>query len=96
MMEKHYAFIKDNHVWLIAVFESENVKVADLVKAEHGFDSYVWLGDSSVPHLYSSYDGTVFTDPTLDYLYEIGIAQENTAMMEARLAAAAAAEAPAE
>jgi hypothetical protein len=86
-MEKHYAFIKDNHVWLIAVFESENTEVADLVKSDHRFDSYVWLGDSPIPHLYSSYDGTNFTDPTLDYLYEIGISNENTAMQEARLAA---------
>ena len=85
-MEKHYAFIKDNHVWLIAVFESENTEVADLVKSDHGFDSYVWLGDSPIPHLYSSYDGTTFTNPTLDYLYSIGISSENQAMFDARLA----------
>jgi hypothetical protein len=39
--------------------------------------------------MWSTYDGTTFTAPTLDYLYEIGIANENTAMMEARLAAQA-------
>ena len=87
-MEKHYAFIKDNRVVLIAVFESENTEVADLVKADHGFDSYVWLDDSPIPHLYSSYDGTNFTDPSLDYLYSIGIVTENQAMQDARLAAA--------
>ena len=87
-MEKHYAFIKDNRVMLIAVFESENTEVADLVKADHGFDSYVWLGDSKKPDLYSSYDGTNFTKPTLDYLYEINIASENQAMYDARILAA--------
>ena len=87
-MEKHYAFIKDNRVVLVAVFESENTEVADLVKADHGFDSYVWLGDSLKPHLYSSYDGTTFTEPTLDYLYSIGISPENQAMMDARILAA--------
>jgi hypothetical protein len=86
-MEKHYAFIKNNKVTLIAVFESENTEVANLIKSEHNFDSYVWLGSSEKPHLYSSYDGATFTDPTLDYLYEIGVAQENTAMYEARIAA---------
>ena len=85
-MEKHYAFLKDNRVMLIAVFESENTEVADLVKSDHGFDSYVWLGNSLIPHLYSSYDGTTFTDPTLDYLYSIGISSENQAMYDARLA----------
>jgi hypothetical protein len=86
MMEKHYAFIKDNRVVLIAVFESENIEVADLVKLDHGFDSYVWLGDLPIPHLYSLYDGTNFTDPSLDYLYSIGIVTENQAMLDARLA----------
>jgi hypothetical protein len=74
-MDKHYAFIKDNHVWLIAVFESENTEVADLVKSDQGFDSYVWLGDSPIPHLYSSYDGTTFALPTDEYLISIGIMQ---------------------
>jgi len=72
-MEKHYAFIKDNRLMAIAVFESENTEVADLVKADHGFDSYVWLGDSVKPHLYSTYDGTTFSHPTDEYLISIGI-----------------------
>jgi hypothetical protein len=72
-MEKHYAFIKNNRVVLVAVFESENTEIADLVKNEHGFDSYVWLGNSEVPHLHSIYDGGVFTQPTIDYLISIGL-----------------------
>ena len=73
MMEKHYAFIKDNRVVLVAVFESENTEVADLVKSDHNFDSYIWLSDSSIPHLHSTYDGTTFTPPTDEYLISIGI-----------------------
>jgi hypothetical protein len=73
-MEKHYAFIKDNRVVLIAVFESENTEIADLVKSEHNFDSYVWLGDSDIPHLHSTYDGTTFTQPTIEYLISIKLA----------------------
>lgn len=72
-MEKHYAFIKDNRVVSIAVFESENTEVADLVKSDNNFDSYIWLGDSSIPHLHSIYDGTSFTLPTNEYLISIGI-----------------------
>lgn len=86
-MEKHYAFIKDNRVVLVAVFESENTEVADLVRADNNFDSYIWLGDSEVPHLHSSYDGATFTPPTIDYLYEIGLSDVNQAMVDARLAA---------
>ncbi len=74
-MEKHFAFIKDNRVKLVAVFENENTEVAELVKLEHGFDSYVWLDDSQVPYLYSSYDGTSFIAPTEEYLISIGIMQ---------------------
>lgn len=72
-MEKHYAFIKNNRVVLLAVFESENTEVADLVKSDHGFDSYVWLGDSVMPALHSTYDGATFTPPTDEYLISIEI-----------------------
>lgn len=82
MMEKHYAFIKNNRVVLVAVFESENKEIADLVKNENGFDSYVWLGTETVPHVHSTYDGKTFTQPTIDYLYEVGLLSANQAMME--------------
>jgi hypothetical protein len=45
------------------------------------------------PQMFSSYDGKVFIDPTLDYLYERGISSENTAMSKARIAAEEAAKA---
>lgn len=88
-MEQHYAFLKNNRVMNIAVFASQDEELADAVAQEQGFDDAVWVGDNK-PAMFSTYDGASFTAPTLDYLYEIGIAQENTAMMEARLAALAA------
>ena len=88
-MEQHYAFLKNNRVMNIAVFASQDEELADTVAQEQGFNDAVWVGDNK-PTMFSTYDGSTFTAPTLDYLYEIGIAQENTAMMEARLAALAA------
>ena len=85
-MEQHYVFLKNNRVENIAVFALQDEALADAVANEHGFDDAVWVG-ADAPAMWSTYDGTVFTEPTLDYLYEIGISQENTAMMEARLAA---------
>jgi hypothetical protein len=85
-MEQHYVFLKDNRVANIAVFASQDEALADAVAQEQGFDDAVWVG-STIPAMWSTYDGTTFTAPTLDYLYEIGVAQENTSMMEARLAA---------
>ena len=73
----------------IAVFGLQDEELADAVAQEQGFDDAVWVGDNK-PAMFSTYDGSTFTAPTLDYLYEIGIAQENTAMMEARLAVLAA------
>ena len=87
-MEQYYVFLKDNRVVNIAVFASQDEVLADAVAREHGFDDAVWVGEDK-PVMWSTYDGTAFTPPTLDYLYEIGVAQENTAMMEARLAAQA-------
>ena len=85
-MEQHYAFIKNNRVAQVAVFVSQDEALADAVAREHGFDDAVWVGET-IPAMWSTYDGTAFTVPTLDYLYEIGISNENTAMQEARLAA---------
>jgi len=90
-MEQHYVFLKDNIVQQIAVFASQDEALADAVAQEHGFDDAVWVGENK-PAMWSTYNGTSFTEPTLDYLYEIGISQENTAMMEARLAALKSAE----
>jgi len=74
-MEKHYGFIKDNRLVLVALFESENTEVANLVKSDFNYDSYVWFGNVTPPMLHSSYNGTVFTDPTDEYLISIGIMQ---------------------
>jgi hypothetical protein len=85
-MEQHYVFLKNNRVENIAVFALQDEALADAVANEHGFDDAVWVG-ADAPAMWSTYDGTTFTPPTLDYLYEIGISQENTAMKETRIAA---------
>jgi hypothetical protein len=90
MAEQHYVFIKNNVVEQIAVFASEDEELADRVAIEHGYDDAVWVGENK-PVLFSSYNGKIFIEPTLDYLYERGIATENTAMAEARVAAQKAA-----
>lgn len=90
-MEQHYAFLKNNRVVNIAVFGSKDEELADRVAQEQGYDDAVWVGEDK-PAKYSTWDGAVFTDPTLDDLYDLGIAQENTAMREARIAAEAAKE----
>jgi len=84
-MEQHYVFLKNNRVEQIAVFALQDEALADAVAVEQGFDDAVWVGET-IPAMWSTYDGTTFTAPTLDYLFEIGIAQENTAMQEARIA----------
>jgi hypothetical protein len=86
-MEQYYVFLKDNRVAQVAVFASQDEALADAVAIEQGFDDAVWVGENK-PAMWSTYDGTTFTVPTLDYLYEIGISQENTAMYEARIAEA--------
>jgi hypothetical protein len=86
-MELHYAFLKDNRVMQIAVFASQDEALADAVAQEHGFNDAVWVG-TDVPAMWSTYDGTSFTAPTIDYLYEIGVSNENQAMIDARILAA--------
>ena len=86
-MEQHYVFLKNNRVENIAVFASQNEALADAVAQEHGFDDAVWVGET-IPAMWSTYDGTTFTAPTIDYLYEIGISQVNQAMVDAAILAA--------
>ena len=70
-MEQHYVFLKDNRVANIAVFASQDETLADAVAQEQGFDDAVWVGEN-VPPMFASYDGTVFTPPTFEYLISIG------------------------
>jgi hypothetical protein len=71
-MEQHYVFLKNNRVENIAVFATQDEALADAVAHEHGFNDAVWVGET-VPAMWSTYDGTVFTPPTDEYLISIGI-----------------------
>jgi hypothetical protein len=93
-MEQHYVFLKDNRVANIAVFASQDEALADAVAQEQGFDDAVWVGET-IPAMWSTYDGTSFTAPTIDYLYEIGISNVNQAMVDARILAEMESENPA-
>ena len=88
-MEKHYTFIKNGVVENTLVFAERNDVLAQTITDEQGYDSFIWLDEAATPARWSSYDGTTFTEPTLDYLYSIGIANENQAMVDARIAALA-------
>lgn len=85
-MEMHYVFLKNDRVANIAVFDSKNDELATKIAEEQGFDKAIWVAENK-PAMYSSYDGKKFIDPSIDYLFEIGIAAENQAMYEARIAA---------
>jgi hypothetical protein len=71
-MEQHYVFLKNNRVANVAVFGSQDEILADAVAQEQGFDDAVWVG-STIPAMWSIYDGTVFTPPSDEYLISIGI-----------------------
>lgn len=99
MSEQHYAFVKNNVVKQIAVFASQDEELADRLANEQGYDDALWIGEDPVPHMWSTYDPKTktFTEPTLDYLYSIGVSNENEEMRAARIAAQEAAkETPAE
>lgn len=108
LTECEHAFIKNGVVEHIFVFDksAHGTPLLDTIKEEQGCDTFVCLCDhGSKVARWSTWDGTTFTNPTLDYLYSIGISNENQAMVDERaakieaelaaeLAAKAAAEAP--
>jgi len=89
-LEEHeHAFIKNNVVEHIFVFDesAHTSGLLETVKTEQGCDTVICLcNHGSVPARWSTWDGTTFTDPTLDYLYSIGVTVENQAMHDERLA----------
>jgi hypothetical protein len=87
MTEIKYAFIKDNRVEQVSIFDSENTALAEVIVTEQNFDSYVKLNTDVTRH--SSYDGTTFTPPTIDYLYSIGVSEYNQAHLDQMAAEAA-------
>lgn len=88
MAEKHFLFLKNNRVEQVAVFASQDEELADRVAHEQGYDDALWIGEAPVPVRWSLYDPATntFTEPTLDYLYEIGVSTESQAMLDARIA----------
>jgi len=94
-LEEHeHAFIKNGVVEHIFVFDesAHTSGLLETVKTEKGCDTVLCLCDyGSVPARWSTWNGSTFTDPTLDYLYSIGVAIENQAMLDARIAAEKAA-----
>jgi len=80
-----HAFIKNGVVEHIFVFteNDHSAEILEIVKADKQADTIICLCDhGSVPHLFSTWDGTKFTEPTLDYLYSIGISNVNQAMAD--------------
>lgn len=75
-MEKHYVFIKNNRVENTFVFAERNDVLAQTIADEQGYDSFVWLDETTVPVRWSTYDGTSFTPPTNEYLLSIGVINE--------------------
>jgi len=71
-MEQHYVFLKNNRVENIAVFASQDEALADAVAQEQGFDDAVWVGET-IPTMWSTYNGLIFTPPTDEYLISIGV-----------------------
>ena len=76
-MEKYYAFIKNNRVENTFVFASQDIELADRIAQEQGYDDAVWVGETA-PIKWSTYDGSTFTPPTVDYLISIGILNPET------------------
>lgn len=71
-MEQYYVFLKNNRVENIGLFATQDEALADAVAQEQGFDDAVWVGQNK-PAMWSTYDGTTFTEPTDEYLISIGV-----------------------
>ena len=78
-MEKTYAFIKNGIVENILVFANQDDQLAETIKTEQGYDSFVYIGEATDPIRWSTYDGQNFTAPTDEYLISIGVMEPTPA-----------------
>lgn len=74
-MEKYYAFLKNNRIVQVAVFESQDEHLAAQIAAENGWEDAIWTGEQC-PGMYSLWNGTSFEAPTPEYLVSIGVLSE--------------------
>lgn len=74
-MEKYYAFLKDNRIVQVAVFDSQDEHLAAQIAAEKGWEDAIWTGEQC-PAMYSLWNGTSFEAPTPEYLFSIGVLSE--------------------
>jgi hypothetical protein len=72
-MEKTYAFIKDGIVENTYVFADKDDNLAESIRLQQGFDSFVYVGEKTDPARWSSYNGKTFTAPSDEFLIEKGI-----------------------
>jgi len=87
--ECEHAFIKNGVVEHIFTFDesAHGTPLLDQIKEEQGCDTVVCLCNYGKRIMrWSTWDGTVFTPPTQDYLYSIGIANETQAELDAKKA----------
>jgi hypothetical protein len=87
LTECEHAFIKNGVAEHIFIFDksAHDTPLIDTIKEEQGCDTVVCLCDyGSKVARWSTWDGTTFTEPTLDYLYSIGISNENEEMRISR------------
>jgi hypothetical protein len=89
-----HAFIVNNRINQILVFDEDKhgTDFLEQVKSHFNADDIICLCDyfdrtGVQPGIHWSWDGTTFTAPTIDYLYSIGVVNENQAMRDARIAA---------
>lgn len=83
-MEIYYALLKNNRVENIIVMDSIDDEAVALFAEVEGYDAFKTVTEK--PAIHSLFDGKKFTAPDLDYLYEIGVSNENSAMVAERLA----------
>ena len=86
LTECEHAFIKNGVAEHIFVFDesAHGTDLLDRIKEEQGCDTVVCLCDYGSKIIrWSTWDGTKFTEPTLDYLHSIGIAQQDQATQDA-------------
>jgi hypothetical protein len=73
MAEHKYAFLKDDRVLNVIIFDSKNDLEAEQHKNTYGYDDFIYAGTDKAPAMYSVKLDNDFVPADKDYLFSIGL-----------------------
>lgn len=79
MSEHKYAFLKNNRVMNVVIFDAKNDADAEFHKNEYDYDEFIYCENGVAPSMYSVKEKNGFVEADKDFLFSIGLSPYDNA-----------------